>query len=349
MPTRKYYKRYRNFRGGMRKTQKTNATSKVGGNSNSLFETLGTSAKTAINKTATFLEDKGARFLGYKRINPVEEEQEQQTQQNQSLIQEQTQEQTQFSQKASELASTASNIVSGIANKANQVGAIIVDELNKNIEGPIKNTVSSALERTVEAAKDVLAEANEKLNNPEFVQEVSEITKNASEAAATIIDAAEPAINEVVDKASEIGTKVASKVGESAVSIALNTAEAIPGPGIVVGLVRDIDKLATAGEAVLEAGAETATTFADSLKKAEEAVKNKMAETAAIKNRIAAGVDKFNAVDNISKNVSVGNISKNVIRSAAFKKGGKPSRKFRKAQRRLSRRLRFKTPVSSSM
>jgi len=348
MPTRKYYKRHRNFRGGMRKTQKNNATSKVGGNSNSLFETLGTSAKTAINKTATFLEDKGARFLGYKRINPVEEEQEQQ-QQNQSLIQEQTQEQNQFSQQASELASTASNIVSGIANKANQVGAIIVDELNKNIEGPIKNTVSSSLERTVEAAKDVLAEANEKLNNPEFVQEVSEITKNASEAAATIIDAAEPAINEAVDKASEIGTKVASKVGESAVSIALNTAEAIPGPGIVVGLVRDIDKLATAGEAVLEAGAETATTFADSLKKAEEAVKNKMAETAAIKNRIAAGVDKFNAVDNISKNMSVGNISKNVIRSTAFKKGGKPSRKFRKAQRRLSRRLRFKTQVSSSM
>ena len=343
MQTRKYYKRYRNFRGGMRKTQKNNATPKVGGNS--LFETLGTSAKTAINKTATFLEDKGARFLGYKRINPVEEEQ----QQNQSLIQEQTQQQNQFSQQASDLASTASNIVSGIANKANQVGAIIVDELNKNIEGPIKNTVSSALERTVEAAKDVLAEANEKLNNPEFVQEVSEITKNASEAAATIIDAAEPAINEAIDKASEIGTKVASKVGESAVSIALNTAEAIPGPGIVVGLVRDIDKLATAGEAVLEAGAETATTFADSLKKAEEAVKNKMEETAAIKNRIAAGVDKFNAVDNISKNMSVGNVSKNVIRSAAFKKGGKPSRKFRKAQRRLSRRLRFKTPVSSSM
>lgn len=333
MPTRKYYKRHRNFRGGMNKTQKNNVTSKVG--ENSLFETLGTSAKTAINKTATFLEDKGARLLGYKRINPLEEEQQPQIQ-------------PQLQQQASELASTASNIASGIANKANQVGAIIVDELNKNIEGPIKNTVSSALERTVDAAKDVLSEANEKLNNPEFVREVSEITKNASEAAATIIDAAEPAINEAIDKTSEIGTKVASKVGESAVSIALNTVQAIPGPGIVVGLVRDVDKLATAGEAILEAGAETVTTFADSLKKAEEAVKNKMAETEAIKNRISSGVDKFNAVDNISKNMSVGNVSKNIVKSA-FKKGGKPSRKFRKAQRRLSRRLRFKTPVSSSM
>jgi hypothetical protein len=338
MPTRKYYKRHRNFRGGMNKTQKNNVTSKVG--ENSLFETLGTSAKTAINKTATFLEDKGARLLGYKRINPLEEQQQPQMQ---------PQLQPQLQQQVSELASTASNIASGIANKANQVGAIIVEELNKNIEGPIKNTVSSALERTVAAAKDVLAEANEKLNNPEFVQEVSEITKNASEAAATIIDAAEPAINEAIDKTSEIGTKVASKVGESAVSIALNTVQAIPGPGIVVGLVRDVDKLATAGEAILEAGAETVTTFADSLKKAEEAVKNKMAETEAIKNRISSGVDKFNAADNISKNMGVGNVTKNIIRSSAFKKGGKPSRKFRKAQRRLSRRFRFKTPVSSSM
>jgi hypothetical protein len=43
-----------------------------------------------------------------------------------------------------------------------------VDELNKNIDGPVKDTVSNAMGRTVEAAQHVLEAANEKLNNPEY-------------------------------------------------------------------------------------------------------------------------------------------------------------------------------------
>ena len=108
-----------------------------------------------------------------------------------------------------------------------------------------------------------------------------------------------------------------------------------------------IDKLATAGEAVLEAGAETATTFADTLKNAEEAIMKKMSETSAVTNRITDGVNKFNQVDNISKNLGVGSSTKNIMRAASaasvLKKGGKPSRKFRRAKRRLSRKLHFKT------
>jgi len=332
MTTRKY-KRY-----GSNKTQKRALI--IGGEAQplkpderpSFFDTIGKAAKSAIGNTANFLEDKGARFLGFKRINSEEEA---------KLLEPPSQ----MTEKATELASTASNIAAGVANKANQVGAIIVGEFNKNMEGPVKETVSTAVGKTVEAAKDVLEAANEKLNNPEFVQDVAEAAKNAANTTAIMVEAAGPAINQVIDKASEIGTKVASKVGESAVSIALNTAEAIPGAGAVVGLVRDVDKVVTAGEAIVGAGAETATTFADTLKNAEEAIMKKMSETSAVTSRITDNVKQFNQVDNISKKIGMGSAANNVMRAASVLKKGGASRKFKRAKRRLSRKLHFKTPL----
>jgi hypothetical protein len=335
------YSSRKNKRGGMNRTQKN-----YGENRKSLFDTIGTSAKTAIKNTASFIQDKGARFFGYQKIN--------QDQDNNQMASDISPEATEvlpqaseMSQKAYELSNTASNVASGLLTKANQIGSIVVDELNKNIEGPIKSSVSASLEKTVEAAKDVLQTANEKLNNPEFVDEVAKTAQTASELAATVLEASEPALNEAIDKTSEIGAKVASKVGESAVSVALNTAEAIPGPGALVGLVRDVDKLATAGEAIIEAGAETATTFVDTLKKAEDAIKTKMEEASSINNRVNDGINQFNNVDNISKRLGVKNPTYSEL--SHYKKGGRPSKKFIKAKRRLTRRLRFKKPVSSSM
>jgi hypothetical protein len=308
--------------------------SKEGEERPSFLKTIGTAAKDALVKTTDFVEDKGARFLGFKKINPEEEA---------KLA---AQPPSEMSEKASELASTASNIASGVANKANQVGAIIVDELNKNINGPVKETVTTAMGNTVEAAKHVLEAANEKLNNPKFVEDVAEAAKNASNTAAKMVEAATPAINQAIDKASVIGTKVASKVGEAAVNVTLNTAQAIPGPGALIGLVRDADKLATAGEAIIEAGAESVTTFADTLKKAEEAIMKKMSETSTVTGRITDNMNRFNQVDNISKKIGMGSAANNLMRvaSSSLKKKGGSSRKFRRARRRLSRKLHFKTP-----
>lgn len=293
--------------------------------------TIGKAATSAIGNTANFLEDKGARFFGFKKINPVEE----------AKLSEPP---SQMSEKASELASTASDVVSGVANKANQVGAIVVDELNKNINGPVKETVSTAVGNTVQAAENVLVAANEKLNNPEFVHDVAEAAKNVSDTAATMLEAATPALNKAIDKASTIGTKVASKIGEGVVSVGLNTVQAIPGPGAVIGLVKVADKLATTGESIIEAGAESVTTFADTLKNAEQAIMKKMSETSAVTSRITDNVKQFNQVDNVSKKIGMGSAANNVMRAASVLKKGGSSRKFRRTRRKLSRKLHFKVP-----
>jgi hypothetical protein len=54
-------------------------------------------------------------------------------------------------------------------------------------------------------------------------------------------------------------------------------------------------------------------------------------------------VNKFNQVDNISKKIGMGSAANNVMRAASALKKGGASRKFKRAKRRLSRRLHFKT------
>ena len=323
--TLKTRRNYTKRGGSINKTQKN--ISDVG-ERQSLFTTVGTAASNAFKGALNFLEDKGARVLGFKRIKEEEEA---------KLAA--VEAQSEMSQKASELASTASNIASGVADKANQVGSLIVGELNKKLDSSeVKGTLTQAIGNTVEIAKDIVEKANEKLNDPKFVGEVAEATKKMSETAATVIEAAEPAINQVIDETSEIGEKMFSKVGNSAVNIALNTAEAIPGVGAGIGLVRDIDKAAIAGEAIVEAGMKTATTFADGIAKTEEALKQKMEEAKTVADRTTQGINAFNAVDKV---VPVSKMPVSSVAKMAMKRGG-ASRKFRRIRRKLSRKLRFR-------
>jgi hypothetical protein len=295
----------RNKRGGqLNKTQKNQLP---GNERQSLFSTIGSAALNAIKGTASFAADKGARFLGFKRIDSEEAAAE-------------------AAKPPSALVTNVTNIASGVANKANQVAAVVVDELNKKLENPeVKETVGEAVGTTVEAAKGILEEANKKLNDPALVQDVAEAAKKVSNTAATVIEAANPAINKVIDQTSEIGEKMLSKVGDSAVNIALNTAEAIPGVGAGIGLVRDIDKAATAAEAVVEAGMNTATTFSDAVSETETALKEKMQQASSITDRTNTGINKFNAADKVLP-----------------KTQGGASRKFKRVRRKLSRKLNLR-------
>lgn len=297
----------------------TNKTKRHG-----LLSTIRTAATDGILKTASFIGDKGARFFGYKRINESEEPKS-------YTISNVASEASKTAATASGIAGATTGILSGVLNKANKVGEIVVDTLNKNIDDNVKPNVTDAIANTVDIAKDVVSTVNKTLDQPEFVEEVSDLTKKASETIASVVDAAEPALNDVIDKTSEIASKAAEKVGESAISVALNTAEEVPGAGVVVGTFRSLDKIATAGQAVVEAGADTVTTFADAASKVTDAIKEKIAQTSEIKNRIQSHVDKFNKTDTILKDIK---------NKKEEKKGGK-SRKFKTLQKKLSRKLYF--------
>jgi hypothetical protein len=328
--TRRY-----NKRGG----QNTNNTNNTNNNTNnitkknnsSLFSTLGTAAINAVKQSASYAAEKGARFFGYQKMTDGKQQQEEK------------QELTEAEKKISELSGEAKQIASGIATKASQVGAVVVETLNKSIaDSGVKETVGQAIGNTVGMATDILKTADEKLNNPEFIKEVSQVANKFTNDASEVLKAADPAINKVIDQTSEIGAKMGTKVGEEGLNIALTTLGEVPGIGAVVAIARDLDSATKATGAVIEAGADTIKTLANGFKETEDALKKKMAEAQSLQERTANNISAFHTVDKITSSIQ------NPIRQAAMnsiiKRRGGASKKFRKIRRKLSRKLHFRQP-----
>jgi len=299
------YRTKRNHKRGGQATKK---------NVPSLFSTLGN----AIKQSANYAAEKGARFMGYEKIG---QEKEKEQQQPNPLFQQATQ------------------LASGVIKKADQVGAVLVDTLNQNIENSgVKETFSEAVGNTVGIVKDIVSSANEKLNDPELIEETKKMVEKVSNDASIILEAADPAINKVIDQTSEIAATMGTRLGDSAVNIALNTAEAVPGVGAAIGFARDIDSVAKAGEAVIDATAKTTTSIADGIRQSEKALQEKIQATKDIQSRTMQHMNQFHQVDK-------------VLNNNALKTGGarRPSKKFKRMRRKLTRKLRFKPPTSSDL
>jgi hypothetical protein len=204
----------------------------------------------------------GARLLGYQKIG---DNQQQQTSQAQAAV-------------------------SGFVQSANQSAASAVTQISNRITSPeVKGDIIRAMGYLVQAIKDVLDGMYKKLNDPSLVQKLA--------STADLLDALKPALFEFIDRMGDIVQKMGTKVAESTVSIALNTAEAVPGVGAAIGLVRDVDKAAIAAEAIVEAGMGTAATFADGYTKAKQALAEKMQQAKDISGRIKNSTDLFNEAD----------------------------------------------------
>ena len=327
--TKKYCKRGGQKVQNTTNTTKTNTTNNsTRKNSLSLFSTLGTAAVNAFKQTANYAAEKGARFLGYKKI---EEDQV-----------EPIGPPSEFQNKMGQLGQEAKQIASDVAVKASQVGAVVVDTLNESIKNSgIKEKVSDAVSNTVEIAKDVFEDTNKKLNDPEFIKQASEFTKKISEDASIVLEAAEPAINKVIDQASEIGEKMGTRIGDAGVNIILNTAEAVPGIGAAIALGRDIDSATKAVGAVVEAGSETVASLASGFKETEEALKKKIAEATSLQERAAQSIQQFDAVDKIRQQPLSLLQPKEPKPANLMRQSGGGSKKYRRIRKKLSRKLHF--------
>jgi len=336
--------RTRRYKRGGQKAQtqpqnNTNTNNITKKNMSSIFSTI----QNAVKQTASYAAEKGARFFGYKKIDGQQEQ----------GLEQQREEAAQFKQKANELGEQAQELASGLMTKASQVGAIVTETLNKSIEDSgVKETMGEAIGNTVGIATGILKEAEEKLNNPEFIKEVSQVTKKAADDASLVLEAADPAINKVIDQTSVIAEKMGTRVGDAAVNIGLNTAEAIPGIGAAIGLGRDLDSAIKATGAVIEASADTITSLANGFKETEDALKKKMEEAKALQERTAKGITAFNNVDKITSSIknpmrqsAVNSITNGAIADRAIaKRVGGTSKKFRKMRKKLSRKLHFRQP-----
>lgn len=131
------------------------------------------------------------------------------------------------------------------------------------------------------------------LSNPETKEKIRSIVGQISEILAVALEAAGPFIYPLMDKTFEVGNEALSKMGESAVKIGLNTAEEIPGVGVLIGTIRSLSNAMEAFLAGVNAGDEVITSSSDTINAAVRNFKRLMKEKEDGLNRINNSVNNF--------------------------------------------------------
>jgi len=165
-------------------------------------------------------------------------------------------------------------------NLANNAASIAFSGINSltgvNIENP-------------DSANNALENAYNTLSNPETKENIKRVVGEGAQVAAIALEASGPAINKFMEKTTDALEKSADRLGKAAVSIALNTAEEIPGVGVVIGTVRSLDKGAQAMQSVFNAFSDTATAAGEA--------------GSEIKNRYNAVQEQMNGIANLSNQI----------------------------------------------
>ena len=184
---------------------------------------------------------------------------------------------------------------------------------------------------------DKLEEIKMVLADPKNKEKLKEIVSEAAKVGSVAIEAATPFIEPLLEKTVKLGRDAMTKIGESAVKIGMNTAEEIPGVGVVIGTVRS---LSDAGEAVLaasNAATEVITTTSDSINAATKNFERLMKEKMDGLNRISDSVNKFQQPFNRVKQMQIPNMANpmknipNPMTNAMSKISGGTTRKYKKS------------------
>jgi len=162
------------------------------------------------------------------------------------------------------------------------------------------------------------------LEHPEkTTEQLNTLVKNSAVIGEVALEAAEPFIQPMVDKTIDVASKSASKVGESGVKILLNTAEEVPGLGVVIGTVRSLSNLGEAVISMTDAASQITTTFSDTINASSRNFSNLLKQKGTIAQRTNDSIQTFN--------------DSNVSSSPVPIEGGGPKSKIKRPTRKKVR------------
>jgi rRNA processing protein Gar1 len=198
------------------------------------------------------------------------------------------------------LTKPVSNIIEGTKS--------VVSNIIEDVKTPVSNIVNEGvtlgeglIEKGIEKVGDVvgvdvtqpqiienkLNQIENVISNPEIKKEIGKIVEVAGEAMDPYI---KPLEEKVIEKTKEVG----KELGTSAVQIGLNTAEEIPGVGVVIGTLRSLDQAAKAGLSTVNAFVEVSKDTTDAINATAKNYKRLMEEKNKIGQRINNSVSTFN-------------------------------------------------------
>jgi hypothetical protein len=138
-----------------------------------------------------------------------------------------------------------------------------------------------------------LSQIKKTITDPRNVEQLKDILSNVAEIGAVGIEAAKPFLDPLIDTTVDKFKNAASEIGEAGVKIALNTAEEIPGVGVVIGTVRSLSNAGEAGLAAINAGNEVVKATSDSINAATKNFNRLIKEKGDLINRTQNSINDF--------------------------------------------------------
>ena len=183
----------------------------------------------------------------------------------------------------------SSEIMAGTQEALSNVGEAtegILSTTGDLVEGATINTLEGMGELVgVDLTDPHLAEENK--------EKIEDMTKNATEIGTVALEAAAPFTDKLIDETVDAGEHTLSKMGEAGVKVLLNTAEEIPGVGIVIGTVRSLDTIGKAILSSVNAGSEVVESASDTINASVKNFDRLIEEKEATENRVKASIDEF--------------------------------------------------------
>ena len=166
------------------------------------------------------------------------------------------------------------------------------------------------------------------LSNPVNKEKLRQIIGELAQNGTIAIEASAPFINEFVKKSINISTNSLSDIGEAIVKIMLNTAEEIPGVGILIGMVRSFSNVGEAVVSSINAGSEIVTASSQAIDGSLENFKRITNENSNRMNDVNASINNFTQPLAFNPANTINSYSPQNLIKNAVKKGGKNKKKY---------------------
>lgn len=192
-------------------------------------------------------------------------------------------------------------------NTNNNENQNVIDEIRQEVQEEKKhhNNNDNLLEKSGEIAEGVALNAVDKvgdilgvdLEDPNLTEKNKEklehITKNAAEVGSILVESVEPFAKPMIEKTIQESGEILSDAAETGVKVLLNTAEEIPGAGVVIGSLRSIGNIGDAVVSSVNAGSEIISSSADTINASVKNFDRLIKEKEDIANRTKASIDEF--------------------------------------------------------
>jgi len=152
-----------------------------------------------------------------------------------------------------------------IGNATNKVASTAISSASKllGVDLASKADVNGALKKELAI-----------LSDPQTRENIKKVISEGAKTFAIGLNAAQPAVNQLLKTTTDAIKKTGDKVGKAGVDIAMNTLEEIPGVGVVIGTIRSVDKAAQAAQSVANAGSEILTATGDTVNQVTKNIEN---------------------------------------------------------------------------